>query len=135
MTGRLTLVIGLMAALPLSAANAAASPGDIPEVRQGLTAVFAGDMIQEQCANISPRLLRVLNLRSALIGAAKDAGFTEAQIEAYADDPEERRALEAGAMQYLTERGAVADDAASLCAVGQMEIAAGTVVGRLLRAR
>ncbi|MEO0486077.1 MAG: DUF5333 domain-containing protein [Pseudomonadota bacterium] len=132
---RVLTLAGVLAMLPFGASLAARSPGDVPEVTQGLMAVFAGDMIQEQCADISPRLLRVLSLRSALISAAKEAGFSDAEIDAFADDPEARRSLEADARRYLAARGVVPEDAATLCAVGQREIEAGTVVGRLLRAR
>lgn len=119
---------------PLSAPLAARSPADVAEVRSGLLAVAVGTVIQDECDTIRPRMIRVLNLRSQLFAAARAAGFTEAEVDAFVDDKVARANLEAEADQYLSEQGAIVGNAASYCNVGQAEIAAGSAVGRLLRA-
>ena len=119
---------------PLGAPLSARSPADIAEVRLGLLAVTVGDMIQRNCETISPRLLRVYVLRNQLISAARAAGFSDAEIDAFVDDPIANDNLRAEAQAYLEERGLSTRTAASYCKVGSAEIDAGTSVGRLLRA-
>ena len=120
---------------PMAAPVAARSPGDIAEVREGLIAVAVGDMIQKNCGAISPRLVRVYTLRTQLIAAAREAGFTNAEIDAFVDNATVRAELEGVARQYLEERGVEPAEPKSYCDVGNLEIAQQTDVGRLLRNR
>ena len=120
---------------PMAAPVAARRPGDIAEVREGLIAVAVGDMIQKNCGAISPRLVRVYTLRTQLIAAAREAGFTNAEIDAFVDNATVRAELEGVARQYLEERGVEPAEPKSYCDVGNLEIAQQTDVGRLLRNR
>ena len=132
---------------PMAAPVAARRPGDIAEVREGLIAVAVGDMIQKNCGAISPRLVRVYTLRTQLIAAAREAGFTNAEIDAFVDNASNaeidafvdnatvRAELEGVARQYLEERGVEPAEPKSYCDVGNLEIAQQTDVGRLLRNR
>ena len=131
---RVLLTIGLLVS-PMGAPLAARSPGDVAEVRNGLLAVAVGNLIQENCDAITPRLIRVFSLRNALLAAARSAGFSEAEIDAYVDDDVANAALEAEAALYLAQNGATPDDAAAYCTAGLREIADGSAVGRLLRER
>ncbi|MEM9436602.1 MAG: DUF5333 domain-containing protein [Pseudomonadota bacterium] len=129
---RFVTVFALLLA-PLGAPLAARSPGDVAEVRNGLLAVAAGNMIQKNCAEISPRMIRVYTLRNQLIAAARAAGFTDDEIRGFVDDRVARKNYEAEAKVYLEQRGLNMSEPASYCSVGAEEIAGGTAVGRLLR--
>lgn len=131
---RILLTLSLLLA-PLGAPLMARSPGDVDEVRNGLLAVAVGNIIQEQCAGISPRIIRVYSLRNQLLAAARGAGFSDAEIDAYVDDDAAKARLIAEAEAYLRQNGVQADVAATYCTVGAREIAEGSAVGRLLRER
>ncbi|MEM6275780.1 MAG: DUF5333 domain-containing protein [Pseudomonadota bacterium] len=131
---RLLLTVILVLA-PLGATLSARSPGDVSEVRNGLLAVAVGNLIQENCATISPRLIRVYSLRNQLLAAARSEGFTDAEIDAYVDDKAARARLEVEAAAYLRQNGVVDGANDTYCTVGRAEIAANSAVGRLLRER
>ena len=131
---RALIVVSLLVA-PMGAPLAARSPGDVAEVRNGLLAVAVGNLIQENCDAITPRLIRVFSLRNALLAAARAAGFSDEEIDAYVDDDVAKAALEAEAELYLAQNGATPGDTATYCAAGLQEIADGSAVGRLLRER
>jgi len=119
---------------PISAPVAARSPGDIAEVWNGLLAVAVGHLIEDNCATISPRLIRVYTLRNQLIAAARSAGFADDEIRAFVENRGEQKRLEAEARAYLAARDVdKSSPAASYCPIGSDEIAAGSPVGRLLR--
>ena len=128
-----TLIVAVLVLAPLGAPLAARSPGDVAEVRNGLLAVAVGDIIQEECSSISPRLIRVYTLRNSLLSAARAAGFSSDEIDAFVDDKVARRNLKAEAKSYLAQRGVDPAQPASYCTVGAAEIKANTAVGRLLR--
>ena len=129
------LLTTLLVLVPLAASVQARTPGDIPEVRNTLVAVAAGDMIRKECTTISPRMLRVFNLRNQLLSTARAAGFSREQIDAYVDDKIEKDRLKGLARQYLAQKGVDPDSPSSYCTVGKAEIAAKTPVGRLLKAK
>ncbi|MEM1373827.1 MAG: DUF5333 domain-containing protein [Pseudomonadota bacterium] len=131
---RLALALVLVTA-PLGATLSARSPGDISEIRNGLLAVAVGNEIQEKCASISPRLIRVYSLRNQLLAVARSEGFSDDEIDAYVDDETARARLEADADAYLRQNGVVEGNVDTYCALGRTEIAAGSAVGRLLRER
>lgn len=129
---RVATIFALLVA-PLGAPLAARSPGDVAEVRNGLLAVAAGNMIQENCSDISPRMIRVFTLRNQLIAAARAAGFSDDEIRTFVDDRVARKNFEVEATAYLVQRGLNTAEPASYCAVGAEEIEVGSAVGRLLR--
>lgn len=131
---RLMLTLSLLLA-PMGGSLAARSPGDIAEVRNGILAIAVGDVIQKSCGSISPRLIRTFSLRNQLVAAARSAGFTQEEIDAFVDDDVARAAYKAEAAKYLRQEGAVEGDLTTYCDVGKREIASNSAVGRLLRVR
>ena len=79
------------------------------------------------------RLFRGLGYLQSLRSHARDLGFSEAEIEAYINDDDEKDRLEAIAREQLALLGVVPGDEASYCAAGRNQIAANTRVGWLLR--
>ena len=60
---------------------------------------------------------------------------SEAQIDAFLDNRQEKDRIYAVAEDYLKRKGARADDPQSFCAVGRQEIANRSVIGSLLVAK
>ena len=80
-------------------------------------------------------MLRAYNYLLALQKYAKDAGYTDAQIEELVDNKAEKERLRAVIRADLAERGATPENPEGYCTVGREEIAKGSVAGNLLRAK
>jgi hypothetical protein len=122
-----------LAALILAAPVQAQSVGDLTVVTEGLIAAGIAYEIGDKCDSIDARLIRGIAFLNGLRDAASDAGFSDAEIDAYIDDDAEKDRLEAIARERLAAMGAVPGDAESYCAVGAAEMAAGSQIGLLLR--
>lgn len=103
------------------------------EISEGLIAAAIAYEIGDKCDGIDARLLRGVAFLNGLRSRAEQLGYSDAEIEAYMDDRDEKRRLEAEARARLAGMGAVAGEWDTYCAVGRAEMAAGTQIGRLLR--
>lgn len=104
-----------------------------PTVRQGFYVIGLADEIRRNCPTISPRLVRAYSHLKSLEKYARDAGYSQADIDALTDNDAAKEALRSEIRADLAERGASEGDAAAFCAVGREEIARGTQAGRLLQ--
>lgn len=123
----------LIFVLLASAALAKPPLSEVPEVRDGLITAGIAIEIDDNCDDISVRLIRGLNYLEGLKRTARDLGYSNGEIDAYVDDKAEKARLEGLARDWLAVRGAVSGDAQSYCAIGEAEIEARSAVGRLLR--
>lgn len=105
-----------------------------PTVVSGFYSIGLADEVRRNCDSIQPRLLRAYNYLRALEKFARDAGYTDAQIEEFVDNKAEEKKLRARIRADLAERGASPESPEGYCTVGLEEIAKDTVAGRLLRA-
>jgi hypothetical protein len=105
---------------------------DVPALDNGLFTLGLADQIRKTCPTISARMFVALGAYSDLRQTAKDMGYTRAEVEAHLDSDAEKDRLRARARSYFEEKG-LRPDPAGHCALGKMEIAAGSDVGRLLR--
>lgn len=103
------------------------------KVANGLRWVSAAIMIQDNCEDISPRILRGLSFLNGLRSHARGLGYSNDEIKAYVDDPTEKARVDAEALSYLRSEGVEPEDAASYCAVGKDHMARRTQIGLLLR--
>ncbi len=106
---------------------------DVAYVREGIIAAGIAYEISEQCGTVSARLFRGISFLNGLKSHARSLGYTEAEIDAYVNDKEEKNRLEAIARDRLSAMGAVNGQAQSYCTVGRSEIAKGSTIGQLLR--
>ncbi len=125
----LTLGVAVLA----GSAQAQSSPRDVTRVTEGLIAAGMAIELGDYCDDVSVRMIRGLNFLQGLKGELKDAGFTNAQIDAFVDDDAEKDRLEAIARGRLAELGVVAGDRSTYCTVAKGQIAQDTQVGQLLR--
>ena len=122
----------LALALPTSALADLPPLGQVPAVTEGLIAAAIAYEIGEVCGPVDARLLRGLSYLGDLKAEARRLGYTADQIDAFTDDDAERDRLEGIARERLAAMGAVEGRPDTYCDVGRAEIAAGSVVGRLL---
>lgn len=104
-----------------------------PTVRQGFYAIGLADEIRRNCPTISPRLVRAYSYLKSLEKYARDAGYSQADIDALTDNDAAKEALRSAIRDDLAKRGATDGSAVGFCAVGRDEIARGTQAGRLLQ--
>lgn len=129
-----------LSAAALAAALAAPSAvrADLSEeadINAGLVVIAAGNMIRKRCPEIEARMVLAFGYMRELKGLANERGYTDAVIRAYVEDDAAKDVVEDSARAYLAARGLGAGSATAHCRVGRAEIAAGTQIGRLLRAR
>ena len=127
---RLILILSLLAT---PAFSQSVPLKEVEHVREGLITAGMALKIDEECSSVTVRMLRGLAFLNGLRSHAEGLGYTDAQIEAHLDDKAEEMRLRAIANDRLAAKGAVVGDAASYCAVGEAEMAAGSQLGRLLR--
>lgn len=128
------LVPMTLASLLLAAPAFALEP--LPEethINDSLRAGRIGDVIRKTCPTISARMFVVLGKIEDLKSYALDKGYTRAEVEAFIKNPEQKQRLRAEADAYLAAAGAVPGQPETYCAVGEAEIAKGSLIGELLR--
>lgn len=130
MPRRLAIALALLSATP-----AAANPplAEVAEISEGLIAAAIAYEIGDKCDALDARILRGISFLNGLRDRASELGYSDAEIEAFLDNREEKRRLEGVARQRLADMGGVVGDWDSYCTVGRAEIDAGTQIGRLLR--
>jgi Family of unknown function (DUF5333) len=124
--------------LALASPAAAEEPQKVPlpqeaHINEQLVAAAAGDMLRKTCPSLSARMVVVWFALQDLEGCARAQGYTEEEVTVFLKDKDQKARVKAEAEAYLAAAGVVAGDEESYCAAGRAEIAAGTLVGSLLR--
>lgn len=130
----IALMVVLLATVSIAGnLSAQSSLKNEPAVRDGIINVGMAFEISEQCDSIRARTLRGISYLQSLRSTARDLGYSDAEIDAYIDDADEKRRLEAIAREQLALLGAVEGQPDSYCAIGHAQIAGDTPIGWLLR--
>ncbi len=140
-------VLGLAIALPTGAV-VAAEPRDMTqaEVNASIRAnpdlynpLFTAAVIRQvvkYCDSLAaPSRLQRQAYFMQLYLAARSAGYSRAQLEAFVEDEDEREHMKALVAHHLGQQGVQLSDNDAVCAYGRQQIAAGTAVGQRLRER
>lgn len=110
------------ALLGATTAQAQSSPGQVTSVTEGLISAGMAIELGDKCSDVSVRMVRGLGFLQSLKSRLKEAGFTEAEIDAYIDDDAEKDRLEAIARDRLAQLGVIEGEAESYCRVAQGQI-------------
>ena len=132
MLGTFAIAVGLGVSAPTASAASLAQEADI---NNRLLEIAVADEIRKSCDVISPRIFTAWRRMQALKAEAIARGYTEAEIEAYVNDKDEKRKMRARSDAYVREHEAEPNDAQSLCRLGKEEIAKQSRIGSLLVAR
>lgn len=124
------LALGLAGA---SGADARVPLGEDAELRDGLTLVAAGNYLRRNCDAVTPRIFRALSYAQKLHNRGRALGYSDAEIEAFLDDEDEKDKVKARAKAYLEARGVDFDEPETFCTVALAEIQDGTGVGWFLK--
>ena len=104
-------------------------------VISGFYAIGLADEVRKKCDSINPRMFRAYRYLKSLERYARNAGYSDDQIEELADNKIEKEKLRTRIRADLAERGASPENPEGYCTVGREEIAKGSAAGRLLRAK
>ena len=104
-------------------------------VNDRLIAARIADRIRKTCPSIDGRVFYAFGEARKLQSYARKKGYSDAQIDAFLDDKQEKKRVYAVAEDYLTRNGAKKGDAESYCAIGRAEIQKNTIIGSLLVAK
>ncbi len=102
-------------------------------VTKMLVAAQVGDLLRKNCPKAQARMFVVFSEMIALERHAKNLGLSDAEIKTFLRDPKEKARIRALSSDYLAQAGAKPGDVDSYCAVARAEVAAGTVVGSLIK--
>ena len=129
----LAVVIAL--ASPVSAQDARPDISENQPLNDTLFAILVADEIRNRCDSISGRVLKGVGMLWNLVGDAKDAGYTEDEINAYRNSEEAKDAMRARGEVLMAEKNVTYDDPETFCRWGREEIADQSLIGSLLRAK
>ncbi len=132
-----SLVLGAVMATTAATAQATAKPG-LPaekEINDGLLVVAVADKIRRECDAISARLFTARAYLTDLKDRAAEQGYSEAEIDSYINNDEEKAKMRMKRNAYFKARGASNLDPASLCSLGREEIRKQSQIGLLLKAK
>jgi hypothetical protein len=104
-------------------------------INNSLLQGFIGDQIADNCPTIEARTLRALGELNKLKNYALSKGYSAAEIRAFVKDKNEKARGKAEAAAWLKAKGAVPGKPEAYCAVGEAEIAKGSLIGYLLRSK
>ncbi|ARC37581.1 hypothetical protein A6J80_15480 [Paracoccus yeei] len=129
------LPLALIGAVLASPAAALEPLSQEKYINDRLIAARIADRIRRTCPTIDGRILYAYGEARKLKSYAQKKGYSNAQIDAFLDNRQEKDRIYAVAEDYLKRKGARADDPQSFCAVGRQEIANRSVIGSLLVAK
>ena len=124
--------------IPLAGPAATQSKPPLREVSQiddALLMVAIADDLRKTCDDIDARLIRAYSYLQKLKGIARDRGYSEDEIEHYVTSDDEKARMEARGDAFLASRGVDRGDRTAYCTFGRQQIAKGSQIGVLLRAR
>ncbi|SLN42639.1 hypothetical protein ROJ8625_02088 [Roseivivax jejudonensis] len=129
------LAVALTLALSPLAAEAKPPLREVSQIDDALLMVAIADDLRKTCDDIEPRLIRAYSYLRQLKGMASDMGYSEDEIEDYVTSDAEKDRMEARGEAFLASRGVSRRDTTAYCTFGKQEIARGSQIGVLLRAR
>ena len=106
-----------------------------PTVVNGFYAIGLADEVRKNCTSIVPRLLTAYFYLQSLEKYAREAGYSDEDIDELVDNKKEKEALRVRIRADLAKRGATPETPEGYCTVGLEEIAKGSAAGKLLRAK
>ena len=104
-------------------------------INDRLVAARIADRIRRTCPNNDGRIFYAYGEARKLKRYAENKGYSATQIDTFLDSKEERKRIYAVAEDYLTRRGARAEDPQSFCEIGRAEIGNKSIIGSLLVAK
>ena len=103
-------------------------------ITERLLTIGMADIIRKKCEDIDPRMLKAFFYLQKTDSMARDLGYSDDEIDAYLDNDAEKARLRAIGAGRFAELGVDPNTPETYCTVGRAQIAAGTGIGKLLKA-
>lgn len=130
------MIVPVILALTLAgAAHARPALRDVPEIDNNMLWVAMAIEISDNCDDIAPRTLKGLFFLSSLKNKAQAMGYSNEEIRTYVKSDAEKARMRKRGEAYMKARGLDPADTGDLCKLGDAEIARGSQIGVLLRAK
>lgn len=128
-------LLAILGAFALSAGMATGKEPlrSVKSVDDAVFDVAVADKIRRECPDLAPRLIKAYALYRETRQLARSLGYSDAEIDAYADSDTEKARMRAKGEAYLRAQGVVPSDPQSYCAAGRKEIQKASRIGSLLR--
>ncbi len=108
---------------------------EVSEIDDPLLMVAIADDLRKTCDNLEPKMIRAYATLRHLKGVARDRGYSDDEIEDYVTSDAEKERMRKRGTDFLAKRGVDRGDKTAYCTFGEQEIAKGSQIGVLLRAR
>ena len=131
------VLMGALVATTVTVSGVAAKTAlsNVKEIDDKMLQVGLALEISEQCNSIAPRRLKGISFLWSVKSRANDLGYSDDEIDAYRKSRANKARIRARAEDYVKSKGLNPKSAADLCKLGKAEIANGSVIGSLLRAK
>lgn len=129
---KLVLTLSVLA-ISAGAVSAKQPLREVKSIDDAVFDVAMADKIRKECPDISARVIKAITLYRSVRSNARSLGYTNEEIEAYADSKQEKARMRAKGEVFLRANGVVASDPQSYCALGRKEIQKSSRIGSLLR--
>ena len=130
-----TLITTLLFALFAAPVLALTPLHQEPTVVSNFYNIGLADEVRKNCETIDARIIRAYRYIKSIERYARDAGYSNTEIDEFVDNKAEKEKLRTRVRADLAKRGASAKTPEGYCTVGREEIAKGSAAGRLLRAK
>jgi len=108
---------------------------DVKEIDDQMLHVGIALEISDRCDTISARKIKGITFLWDIKRRANALGYSDDEINAYRKSPVEKDRIRASGETYVKSKGLNPKSAADLCTLGKAEIAKGSVIGSLLKAK
>ncbi|MBU2982079.1 DUF5333 domain-containing protein [Lentibacter algarum] len=125
----------LASMMMVTAASAKPDLSTVKEIDDKMLQVGLALEISEQCNSISARKVKGVSFLWSVKSRANALGYSDDEINAYRKSKANKARIRARGEDYVKSKGLDPKSAADLCTLGKAEIAKGSVIGSLLRAK
>ena len=130
------VTLGLALTATIAAAAVAKTPlRDVKAIDDSMLHVALALEISEKCGEIKARKVKGMNFLWSLKRKANALGYSDDEIDTYRKSDEEKARIRARGEAYVKSKGLNPKDPSDLCKLGHAEIAQGSQIGALLKAK
>lgn len=129
-------ISAVLLSLTIATAAVAKTPlRDVPAIDDRMLSVALAIEISDKCNEIKPRTFKGLAYLNSLKGKAQKMGYTYDEIRTYVKSDTEKARMRKRGEIYVKSKGFDPTRAEDLCKLGHAEIAQGSLIGSLLKAK
>ncbi|UYV35968.1 DUF5333 domain-containing protein [Rhodobacteraceae bacterium D3-12] len=131
-----TLILGLgLSFASVSVVDAKTPLRNVKAIDDSMLTVALALEVSKKCGTINARKVKGLNFLFSLKKKANSLGYSDDEINAYRKSEKEKARIRARGEKLVKSKGFNPKDPSDLCKFGHAEIAKGSQIGALLKAK